>query len=122
MNRTARRSSTALSFAPALLLGAALAGAPGHAATVLHAHRLLDVRAGTIVPDAALVVEGDRIAYAGPARGRAPAADDTVLELGDVTLLPGLMDLHTHLRARHEITAAFGHQSIPPRGVALPAA
>jgi adenine-specific DNA methylase len=26
------------------------------------------------------------------------------------------------LRARHEITAAFGHQSIPPRGVALPAA
>lgn len=88
-----------LALALALALTSALVPAPGHAATVLRAHRLLDVRAGVLVPDAAVAVEGERIVYAGPAGGLDPGPDDTVLELGDVTLLPGLMDLHTHLTA-----------------------
>lgn len=64
---------------------------------VLRADRMLDVRAGRIVPDAAVVVEGERIAYAGPAAGAPVAEGACEVDLGDVTLLPGLIDLHTHL-------------------------
>ena len=72
--------------------------APAPEPTVaLHAARLLDVRSGALVADALLVVDGERIVYAGPAAGHAPPAQALSLELGDVTLLPGLMDLHTHL-------------------------
>jgi imidazolonepropionase-like amidohydrolase len=81
--------------------GAAFAAAPPspevEPTVALHAARLLDVRTGKLVEDALVVVEGDRIAYAGPAAGHALAAAALRLELGDATLLPGLMDLHTHL-------------------------
>lgn len=82
---------------PALAGVALLAAAPAAAAVVVRADRLLDVRAGRIVADAAVVVEGERIAYAGPAAGAPPAPDAILLDLGDATLVPGLMDLHTHL-------------------------
>jgi len=74
-----------------------LAVAPARAATVVRADRMLDVRTGTIVPGAAVAVDGEHITYAGPAAGFAVSPADTVVDLGDVTLLPGLMDLHTHL-------------------------
>ena len=63
----------------------------------LHAARLLDVRVGKLVEDALVVVDGDEISYAGPAAAASLPAGATTLELGDATLLPGLMDLHTHL-------------------------
>ena len=78
-------------------LAAALLAAPATAAVALRAPRLLDVRAGRLVADALVVAEGDRIVYAGPAAGH-PLPDGTPgLDLGDVTLVPGLIDLHTHL-------------------------
>jgi imidazolonepropionase-like amidohydrolase len=61
---------------------------------VIRAARLLDVERGEILPDAVVVVEGDRIAAVNP--DALPAAADTI-DLGDVTLLPGLIDAHTHL-------------------------
>lgn len=100
-----------------LLLAPVLAPArAAHAATVLRAARLLDVRSGETVPHAAVAVERDRIVYAGPASGHAPGAGDTVLDLGDVTLLPGLMDLHTHLtagsvRPRRSFAFSFGSEA-----------
>lgn len=60
---------------------------------VLKADRWLDVRAGTVKNDALIVIEGDKIAAIG---GTAPAGAE-VIDLGDVTLLPGLIDSHTHL-------------------------
>jgi imidazolonepropionase-like amidohydrolase len=62
---------------------------------VIRAARLLDVRAGVLVPNAEVVVQGERIVSAGPA-GAAPAGA-TVIDLGDVTLMPGLIDAHVHL-------------------------
>ncbi len=47
------------------------------------------------LPDAALVIEGDRIAWLGPA-AQAPAADDAV-DLGGRCVLPGFVDSHAHL-------------------------
>src|SRR5262245_20034009 len=48
--------------------------------------------------DAVVVIEGDKIAAVGS--GLAVPADARVVTLGDVTLLPGLIDCHTHLLAR----------------------
>ena len=59
----------------------------------IRAARLLDVRRGVIVPDPVVVVEGDRIRSV----GREAPAGAELLDLGPVTLVPGLFDMHTHL-------------------------
>jgi imidazolonepropionase-like amidohydrolase len=63
----------------------------------VHADRLLDVRTGRIVHDALVVIAGDRIRAAGPSAEVTVPAGARRIELGDRTLLPGLMDLHVHL-------------------------
>ncbi|OBF19752.1 amidohydrolase family protein [Mycobacterium sp. ACS4331] len=65
------------------------------ATTVLRAARWLDVAAGEVRSPAVVVVEGNRITDVNPA---APLPDSaTVVDLGDVTLLPGLMDMELNL-------------------------
>jgi len=76
---------------PLIILSSVLAEAE---TTVLRAERMLDVDSGKIVSPAVLIVEGDRIVSIDPAD--APEEAETI-DLGDVTLLPGLMDMHTHL-------------------------
>jgi imidazolonepropionase-like amidohydrolase len=65
----------------------------GAQTTVVRAARLLDVETGRLVRDAAVMIEGDRIRQV----GGAVSSNAEVLDLGNVTLLPGLIDLHTHL-------------------------
>ena len=66
-----------------------------HAETVvIEADGYVDVVAGRIVSPAVIVVEGDRIAAVNPAAK--PAGAKTIALPGH-TLLPGLMDAHTHL-------------------------
>jgi imidazolonepropionase-like amidohydrolase len=62
--------------------------------TVLRAARMIDVTTGQIVANPRLVVEGRMITAVNPATLPAGAR---IVDLGDVTLLPGLMDAHTHL-------------------------
>lgn len=64
-------------------------------AVVLHAARLLDIEAGRIVKPGEVLVRGDRIAEAGSSVNH--PADAEVIDLGDTTLLPGLIDAHIHL-------------------------
>ena len=67
---------------------------------VLRAPRLLDGTGAAPVADAALLVEGGRIAYAGPAAGLPEGAGQVpALDFGGATLLPGLVDVHVHLVA-----------------------
>ena len=67
---------------------------------VLRAPRLLDGTGAEPVPDAALLVEGGRIAYAGPAAGLPEGAGQLpALDFPGATLLPGLVDAHVHLVA-----------------------
>ena len=63
------------------------------AVTAIHAARMLDVRTGRMVQNALVVVRHDTIIQVG---GTAPAGAATV-ELGDVTLMPGFIDMHTHI-------------------------
>lgn len=69
---------------------------------VVKAARLLDVRKGSYVENAAVLVEGDRIKEAGTVMAVLPHApkDAKIINLGNATLLPGLIDCHTHLMAR----------------------
>lgn len=76
-------------------LALSLGALPATAQQVLavRAARMLDVVKGEIVRPGMVTIQGDRIVGVG---GAAPA-DARVLDLGDVTLLPGLMDVHVHL-------------------------
>jgi imidazolonepropionase-like amidohydrolase len=60
----------------------------------LRAARLLDVDRGEYVEPGSLLVEGERIMAVSPA---SVPADARVVELGDLTLLPGLMDMEVNL-------------------------
>jgi len=68
--------------------------APGHP-IVLHAARMLDVKAGKMVSPAEVLVQGERIVEVGTSV-KHPAGVE-VIDLGDRTLLPGLIDAHIHL-------------------------
>lgn len=59
----------------------------------IRAARMLDVKAGRIVQQPVLLIEGSRIAAV-----QQPIPDGVcVIDLGDTTLMPGLIDAHTHL-------------------------
>jgi imidazolonepropionase-like amidohydrolase len=64
-------------------------------AVVLHAARILDVANGGIVSPGEILVRGDRIAEVG-VRVAHPAGAE-VIDLGDKTLMPGMIDAHVHL-------------------------
>jgi imidazolonepropionase len=58
-----------------------------------------------LVPEAAVVVDGDRVAWAGPA-AVAPAADSRI-DVGGRAVLPGFVDSHTHLVFAGDRAAEF---------------
>lgn len=62
--------------------------------TVIRADRWLDIDAGEVRSDGVIVVEGDRIAAVNP---DSPPAGAHEVQLGDVTLLPGLMDMENNM-------------------------
>jgi imidazolonepropionase-like amidohydrolase len=89
-----------LPFVPVLLL-ILVANAVGQSQAaparpiVLHAARLLDIKTGRIIMPGEILVQGERIVEVGSAVKRPAGAE--VLDLGDRTLLPGLIDAHIHL-------------------------
>jgi imidazolonepropionase-like amidohydrolase len=68
---------------------------PQRHTVVLHAARLFDVEAGRIVAPGEVLVQGDRIVAAGTSVEHPAGAE--VIDLGDSTLMPGLIDVHVHL-------------------------
>ena len=82
------------------LSGSAVAQDAPARTVVLHADRMITIASPAVVRNAAIVVTGDRIIAAGPASSVAAPAGARVIELGDVTLLPGFIDAHTHIIGR----------------------
>jgi len=71
-----------------------LQAAASHA-IVLHAARLLDVKGGRVVKPGEVLVVGDHIVEVGSTVKRPAGAE--VIDLGERTLMPGLIDAHVHL-------------------------
>jgi imidazolonepropionase-like amidohydrolase len=69
---------------------------------VIRAARLIDGRGGNVVSPAVIIVRGNRIESIG---GEAPAGAEAI-DLGDMTLLPGLIDAHVHVLLQGDITSA----------------
>jgi imidazolonepropionase-like amidohydrolase len=68
---------------------------PASQPIVLHAARLLDIEAGRILTPGEVLVEGGKIVAAASSVTH-PAGAETI-DLGDTTLMPGLIDAHVHL-------------------------
>jgi imidazolonepropionase-like amidohydrolase len=87
---------------PGILAGLlSLAAAGDEPPTAVRAARLLDVKSGQYVPGAVVVIRGDRVESVGTS---APAGM-RVIDLGNRTLLPGLIDAHTHVLLQGDATA-----------------
>src|SRR5215472_5232034 len=82
----------------AILLVSSVGGAQ---TTAIHAARMIDVRNGTVISNAVVFVENGRIQSAGA--GLAIPTGTRVIDLGDATLLPGLIDSHTHLLQTYDL-------------------
>lgn len=65
----------------------------------VHAGNVLDVKSGKLLPNQVIVVEGERIVSVGPAAASKVPADAKRIDLPNATILPGLIDAHTHLTA-----------------------
>ena len=84
----------------ALIIGLALASGPAAADTLIHAGRLIDGDASRAVNDRTLRVNGNDITAIEDGF-TAPAAGDTVIDLRNSTVMPGLMDMHVHLNGEY---------------------
>jgi imidazolonepropionase-like amidohydrolase len=76
-------------------LSIAAAQQPAATPIVLHAARLLQIDTGTLLQPGEILVLGERILAVGTSVEHPQGA--RVIDLGDVTLLPGLIDAHVHL-------------------------
>ena len=100
MSRALRRTSlwvlllVAAQTSAAQSVGAAQSTVP---LTLVKAGRLLDPRTGNVLAPAAVLIEGDKIKQVGATAPTDAPAGARIIDLGTATLLPGLIDGHTHL-------------------------
>ena len=80
------------------------------AVTVIHAGSLLDPRSGEIKPDQVIVIRGNRIESVGPASGTSPIRGGAkVIDLPNGTVMPGMIESHTHIFLQGEDPALGGY-------------
>jgi len=99
MRKLPKFSPVGICASIAFLLGPvaciALGQQPPSSSIVLHAARLLQVDTGALLQPGEILVEGDRIRAVGTSVDRPEGAK--IIDLGNTTLLPGLIDAHVHL-------------------------
>jgi imidazolonepropionase-like amidohydrolase len=76
---------------------------------VIRAGTLIDPRAGTVKHNQIITIRGDRVESVGEASGTNPPAGATVIDLSNATVLPGLVDSHTHIFLQGEDPALGGY-------------
>jgi imidazolonepropionase-like amidohydrolase len=103
------------------LASSAQQSAPAKPPIILHAAHLLDVVHGTVVTPGEVLIEGERIREAGPHVTHPAHAQ--LIDLGQTTLMPGLIDAHVHLFL-HPGNEAFQtvEESVPERTLIAAAA
>lgn len=89
----------------------------------INAGRLIDGRSDQVQTNMGILIEGQRITAVGPlAQIQARAGNARVIDLSQMTVLPGLIDTHTHLLLQGDPTSAsydeqLLYQSIPYRAI-----
>src|SRR3989441_1853598 len=95
-----RRWGVAFACALVTLAGIATTSSaqlPSPKRTMIRAGRVLNVRTGELRSNQTIVIEEGKISQIAPSSEVKTAAGDATLDLPDATLLPGLIDMHTHL-------------------------
>ena len=87
---------------------------PAPRRVVVHAGHVLDVKTGNTLNDQFIVIEGDKIVSIGPASGAKADPGVETVNLPNSTVLPGLIDSHTHLTFEPK---NLGYESL---GVSVP--
>jgi len=89
-----------LSFAISFTVISAQTGEPKQAPKriAVKAGRLIDTKTGAVTNNAVIMIEGDKITAAGP--DVAVPAEVEVIDLKDKTVMPGLIDCHTHMTSQ----------------------
>jgi imidazolonepropionase-like amidohydrolase len=91
-----------------LALAAPLEAQPASRHVALHAGKLLDVKTGKVLSDQVLIIADGKIMSSGPAAEAKVPAGAVRIELPQATLLPGLIDAHTHLT----MDPHFGYETL----------
>ncbi len=104
----------------ALLAGCMLAAVPLASAaeveiSAIRAGRLVDVTNGRVLTDQVILVRGERIEAVGAAGSIAVPGDAKVIDLSAYTVLPGLIDTHTHITGDPTLPPFFGYGMSVPR-------
>jgi imidazolonepropionase-like amidohydrolase len=101
MTRMKFLALTAIAYLPLSLLQIAsaqqAAPAAANARTLIRAGHVLNVHTGAEPADQTIIVTGDKISAIAATSATPEQAGDTVIDLSRYTVMPGLMDVHTHL-------------------------
>ena len=98
MRRCAKAVLAITAIVTALIASATtLAAPPPDTDTYIRAGHLLDVRAGKMLSNQIIVIHGEKIASIAPADQVQIPAGANVIDLTQSTVLPGLIDCHTHI-------------------------
>lgn len=89
------------------------AAAPGR--TLIRTGHLLNVHTGAEPADQTIIVVGDRITAIAPTSATAAQAGDKVIDLSRYTVLPGLIDVHTHLTMANNFDPYFELSMTPAK-------
>ena len=100
------------------LTAASLAASARADTLYLTAARMVDPASGTVIQAPAVIIKDDRIVEVGPAATlKAPEGSKTI-DLGSETILPGLIDMHTHITSRSDAGGYRGLAiSIPSQAI-----
>jgi len=96
-NRMRKRAALLLLLLVAVVSTLQLRGQSAAPVTLVKAALLLDPRTGNVLAPAAVLIEGDKIKQVGSSAQITVPAGAKIIDLGAATLLPGLIDGHTHL-------------------------
>ncbi|WP_462158808.1 Xaa-Pro dipeptidase [Pseudoalteromonas sp. GB56] len=88
---------------------------PAHSATYVKADKMLDVSSGKIVKDVVVSINDGVITSIDKRLPATLNTDDEVIDLGDKTLLPGLMDMHVHLTSDPRVPRSERFTQSAPR-------
>ena len=96
-----------------------LAAAETGSTTLIRAGQLLDVRSGELLPDQSILIRNQRIVEIGPRSRVAEPEGAEIVDLSDLTVLPGLIDSHTHITFDHRYHGYEGLSLSVPREAIL---